>query len=224
MSNPTDWRITMTGDAAVTIEYPPRIDPLISQRVVALAARVRAARHVGVRDVVPSYHAVTVYFEPTRTDLTLLWTALEEEAGLPAATETPSREVIVPIVYGGVDGPDLGEVASFSGCTTDEVVHLHTSVLYRVYMVGFLAGFPYMGTVDSRIAMPRRESPRLSVPAGSVGIAGSQTGIYPMTAPGGWRLIGRAAIGRFDPEMDPPNFCQAGDCVRFRAVENVGAS
>ncbi len=223
MLNPTDWRITMAGDAAVTIEYPPRIDPLISQRVVALAARIRAARHVGVRDVVPSYHAVTVYFEPTHTDLASLWTALEEEAELPGAMETPSREVIVPVVYGGVDGPDLGEVASFSGCTTEEVVRLHTSVLYRVYMVGFLAGFPYMGTIDSRIAMPRREVPRLSVPAGSVGIAGIQTGIYPMTAPGGWRLIGRTAVGRFDPELDSPSFYQPGDRVRFRAVEKVGA-
>ena len=220
----SDWRMRLAGDAAVTVEYAPRIDPLISRRVVALADRVRAARHAGVRDVVPGYHTVTVYFEPTRTDLALLWTSLEEEAELPGAGEPPSREIIVPVVYGGADGPDLGEVASFSGCTSDEVVRLHTSVRYRVYMVGFLAGFPYMGTIDSRIAMPRRETPRLSVPAGSVGIAGSQTGIYPMTAPGGWRLIGRTAVGRFEQERDTPSFCQPGDCVRFRAVERVAPS
>ena len=218
MLNPTDWRITMAGDAAVTIEYPPRIDPLISQRVVALAARIRAARHVGVRDVVPSYHAVTVYFEPTHTDLASLWTALEEEAELPGAMETPSREVIVPVVYGGVDGPDLGEVASFSGCTTEEVVRLHTSVLYRVYMVGFLPDYPYLGDLAPEIALSRKVTPSLRIPARSIAIAERMTAVYPLESPGGWHVIGRTPMKLFDETATRPALLAPGDRVRFTPI------
>ena len=218
MGTTCDWRIALAGDAAVTIEFPARIDPCISERVVTLACRIRAARYPGVRDVVPGYHAATVYFEPTRTDLNLLWAALDQAAADPTPALATTRDVVVPVVYGGAGGPDLDDVAAFAGCTPEEVVRRHASVWYRVYMVGFLAGFPYMGSVDARIAMPRRETPRLAVPAGSVGIAGAQTGIYPMTAPGGWRLIGRAAVEPFDPDRDPPSLCRPGDRVRFEAL------
>ena len=208
----------MAGDAAVTVELEPRIDPVINARVVALAAGVRAARHPGVRDVVPSYSAVTVYFDPLRTDLDRLWAALEEVAAAPVGDAGPAREVVVGVRYGGAAGPDLDEVAAFAGCSTEDVVGRHTAPRYRVYMVGFLPGFPYLGTVDARIAMPRRSSPRLAVPAGSVGIAGTQTGIYPTTAPGGWRLIGLAAVDPFNIGRTPPSLFRPGDTVRFEAV------
>ena len=209
----------MAGDAAVTLELePPRIDPVINARVVALAAGVRAARYPGVRDVVPSYSAVTVYFDPLRTDLDQLWAVLEEVAAAPMGDAEPARKVVVGVRYGGTAGPDLEAVAVFAGCSTKEVVRRHTAPRYRVYMVGFLPGFPYLGTVDARIAMPRRSSPRLAVPAGSVGIAGTQTGIYPTTAPGGWRLIGLAAVDPFDAGREPPSLFRPGDTVRFEAV------
>ena len=214
-----DWRIRMSGDAAVTVELEPRIDPVINARVVALAARVRAAQYAGVRDVVPSYSAVTVYFDPLRTDLDRLWAALEAAAAAgPVREACGEREILVPVRYGGAAGPDLAEVAAFAGCSTDEVVRRHTAPRYRVYMVGFLPGFPYLGTVDARLAMPRRSSPRLRVPAGSVGIAGAQTGIYPTTAPGGWRLIGIADVQPFDARREPPTLFRPGDAVRFTAV------
>ena len=213
-----DWRIRVAGDAAVTVELEPRIDPVINARVVALAAAVRATRCAGVRDVVPSYSAVTVYFDPLHTDLDRLWAALEEEAAAPARDAGPAREVVVGVRYGGAAGPDLGEVAAFAGCSTAEVVRRHTAPRYRVYMLGFLPGFPYLGTLDARIAMPRRSSPRLAVPAGSVGIAGVQTGIYPTTAPGGWRLIGLATVDPFDAGREPPSLFRPGDTVRFEAV------
>ncbi len=212
------WRIRVAGDAAVTVELEPRIDPVINARVVALAAGVRAARHAGVRDVVPSYSAVTVYFDPLRTDLDRLWAALEELVAAPVGDPVPAREVVVPVRYGGAAGPDLDEVAGFAGCSADDVVRRHTAPWYRVYMVGFLPGFPYLGTVDPLIAMPRRSSPRLAVPAGSVAIAGGQTGIYPTTAPGGWRLIGLAAVNPFDAGREPPGLFRPGDRVRFEAV------
>jgi len=208
----------VAGDAAVTVELEPRIDPVINARVVALAARVRAARYAGVRDVVPSYSAVTVYFDPLRTDLDRLWAALEAAAAGPVREAWGGREILVPVRYGGAAGPDLAEVAAFAGCSMDEVVRRHTAPRYRVYMVGFLPGFPYLGTVDARLAMPRRSSPRLRVPAGSVGIAGAQTGIYPTTAPGGWRLIGIADVQPFDAGREPPALFLPGDAVRFTAV------
>ncbi len=208
----------MTGDAAVTVSFPPRIDPDISARVVALADTVRASGYPGVRDVVPSYHTVTVYLDPIRTDLDRLWTALEEAAAAPLDPGRSPRDIVVPVVYGGEVGPDLDEVARFAGVSPQEVIRLHTQRRYRVYMVGFLAGFPYMGTVDARIAIPRRATPRHAVAAGSVGIAGEQTGIYPATAPGGWHLIGRATVEPFDPGRDPPCLWRPGDRVAFESV------
>ena len=152
------------------------------------------------------------------TDLDRLWVGLEAAAGGPVREASGAREIMVPVRYGGAAGPDLAEVAAFAGCSIDEVVRRHTVPRYRVYMVGFLPGFPYLGTVDARLAMPRRSSPRLTVPAGSVGIAGAQTGIYPTTAPGGWRLIGIADVQPFDAGREPPALFRPGDVVRFKAV------
>jgi len=216
----SDWRIRMAGDAAVTVEFEPRIDPVINARVVALVARLREARHAGVRDVVASYSAVTVYVDPIRTDVDRLCAALDAAVTAPTPAASPSPEIVVPVHYGGAAGPDLEEVAAFAGCSADEVVHRHTAPGYRVYMVGFLPGFPYLGTVDPRIAMPRRSNPRLTVPSGSVGIAGAQTGIYPTTAPGGWNLIGLAEVELFDGAREPPCLFHPGDRVRFVAVSS----
>ena len=210
-----DWRIRRAGDAALTLELEPRIDAGINARVVAAAARVAAGKHRGVRDVVPSYHAVTVYIDPLRADADAVRAALEEAADAPASGADPSREVAIPVRYGGGDGPDLEEVATFAGCSTAEVVRRHAAVTYRVYMVGYLQGFAYLGTVDPRIAMPRRPTPRLVVPAGSVGIAGGQTGVYPTAAPGGWRLVGRTDVRVFDARRHPPGLLGPGDRVRF---------
>jgi inhibitor of KinA len=126
-----------------------------------------------------------------------------------------ARTVEVPVSYGGGDGPDLAAVAAFAGCPEDEVIRLHTATEYRVYMLGFLPGFPYMGLVNEKIAMPRLDSPRLRVPPGSVGIAGLQTGIYPFESPGGWRIIGRTALRLFDESRPDPFLFKAGDRVRF---------
>lgn len=213
-----DWRVRLAGDAAIVLEFEPRIDPVVNARVVAAAARVAAARHRGVRDVVPSYHAVTVYIDPARADAGRVWAGLEEAAAAPAAGAEASREVVIPVRYGGEAGPDLEEVAAFAGCPAAEVVRRHAATAYRVYMVGYLHGFAYLGTVDPRIAMPRRPTPRLVVPAGSVGIAGGQTGVYPTAAPGGWRLIGRTAVRMFDAGRHPPGLVGPGDRVRFEPL------
>lgn len=219
-----DWHITMTGDAAVTVSFPARIALDVSTRVVAVAEAVRAADYPGVRDVVPTYHSVTVYVDPLRADLDRLWAGLEDAAVAPLGAAAAPREIAVPVAYGGERGPDLSAVARFAGVSPERVVELHTGRRYRVYMLGFLAGFPYMGAVDPRIAIPRRNTPRTDVAAGSVGIAGEQTGVYPARAPGGWHVIGRATVGSFDPSRDPPCPWRAGDLVTFTAVGKVGGA
>lgn len=136
-----------------------------------------------------------------------------------AASPVPSRNIHIPVCYGGAYGPDLEDVAAFHHMTEDDVIRIHTEPEYLVYMLGFCPGFPYMGGMDPRIATPRRQSPRLSIPAGSIGIAGEQTGGYPISTPGGWQLIGRTPVPMFRPwDETEPTLLQAGDHVHFYAV------
>jgi len=206
----------MLGDACVSVQLGAHIDPVVNARCIALADAVERLGVHGVRDVVPTYNAVTVHFDPLVTDSARLTHELERLAvsDLPA-TVSASRTVEIPVVYGGDSGPDLGAVAEFAKCSEDDVVRFHAGRSYRVYMLGFLPGFAYMGSVDQRIAMPRLDAPRLRVAAGSVGIAAAQTGIYPCDTPGGWRIIGRTSTKVFDAARTEPFLLRAGDSVTF---------
>lgn len=216
------WTLTRVGDSALVVAFEQRIDPTINARVVRVARAVQELHHDGVQDVVDSFCAVTVYFKPLHTDVESLARSLEEiAAGETVVREdgvesTPQR--MVPVCYGGPHGPDLREVARFGGCSEADVVEHHVSRPYRVYMLGFLPGFAYMGSVHPRIAIPRRSTPRLRVPAGAVGIAGSQTGIYPVTAPGGWHLIGQTPLHTFTLDRADPFLLRSGDIVRFKPI------
>jgi inhibitor of KinA len=220
--NNTQFRIVPAGDSAVTVEFEERIDPVVNARAITLADVIQAAKIAGVRDVVPTYRSVTLFFDPLRTDYDSLVAQLEREAQRPVEPLPPDREPVrIPVCYGGELGPDLAEVASFAHVDEEEVVRLHTSKPYRVFMLGFVPGFAYMGLVDERIAAPRRSTPRVRVPRGSVGIAGVQTGIYPADTPGGWQLVGRTLIKPFDPGRRAPFLLQAGDGVRFYAIDRA---
>jgi KipI family sensor histidine kinase inhibitor len=209
-------RIVWLGDSCVSIQFGNTIDPAVNARCVALGASLESLAMRGVRDVVSSYAAVTVHFDPRVLDRGALSAQLGRLAALAPPTTSSDRPVIdVPVSYGGEAGPDLGAVAAFAKCTESEVIRLHAAPVYHVYMLGFLPGFAYMGTVDARIAMPRLETPRLHVPAGSVGIGGPQTGIYPCDTPGGWRIIGRTSLELFDVARAEPSLLKAGDRVRF---------
>ncbi len=212
-------RIAILGDTCVSIEFEPDIDERVNARCVALARSLEHLALAGVRDVVPTFNAVTVHFDPRVAKRKALCEELTSLGARPSS-EAPrdARIVEVPVSYGGEAGPDLAAVAVFARCGEEEVIDLHTATPYRVYMLGFLPGFPYMGPVNARIAMPRLDSPRLRVPAGSVGIAGMQTGIYPCETPGGWRIIGRTSLALFDPERPEPFLLVAGDRVKFVAV------
>jgi inhibitor of KinA len=212
----SDVTLRPAGDAAWFIELEDRLDEAINERAIAIGRAVVAAGLPGVRDVVTGYRSVAVHVDPLRIDAATMDDALARLASDTTAGAREAADVVrVPVCYGGALGPDLAEVAAFARCSEDAVVELHCSRTYRVYMVGFVPGFPYMGTVHPRIAMPRRESPRLRVPALSVGIAGEQTGIYPTSTPGGWRLIGLAAVRPFDVARTPPCLFEPGTRVLF---------
>ena len=212
-------RVVIVGDACVAIEFGATIDDQVNAQCVAFAKSLGDLALAGVRDVVPAYNAVTVHFDPrtlNRDSLCIEIKSLVVRAGGEWVSE--SKTVEVPVSYGGEAGPDLAAVAAFARCTEDEVVQLHSATEYRVYMLGFLPGFPYMGVVNGRIAMPRLDSPRLRVPEGAVGIAGMQTGIYPCESPGGWRIIGRTSLKLFDAARPEPSLLRAGDRVKFVAA------
>ena len=169
--------ILAAGDSALVVELEERIDVVVNARAIALADAVQRAALAGVRDVVPTYRSVTVYFDPLRTDYPALVRRIEAELMHPTPASAAPRPVIrIPVCYGGELGPDLPEVAAFASAGEDEVIRLHSSAIYRVFMLGFVAGFAYMGIVDERIAAPRRATPRVRVPIGSVGIAGVSAG------------------------------------------------
>jgi KipI family sensor histidine kinase inhibitor len=213
-------KISLSSDTLMLLELEPVVDPAVNARAIHLASRLRTRLGRAVRDVVPSYCTVGIHFDPLLTDLAALERAIQEEArrlpaDIAAATAPPRR---IEVRYGGEHGPDLASVAEFAGCTPEDVIERHSSRLYRVYMIGFVPGFCYMGRVDSTIAAPRRRVPRERVPAGSVGIAGEQTGVYPISTPGGWQLIGRTDAVMFDANREPPSLLQPGELVQFVPV------
>lgn len=179
----------------------------------------------GIIDVVPAYTTVTVYFDPmyfydgvTFPHEKVRTVIMERLASMKNMEVKGGKEVIIPVYYGDEYGPDLEEVAKYNGLTADEVISIHTSGRYHVYMLGFVPGFAYLGGMPETIATPRKESPRMRIPARSVGIAGVQTGIYPIESPGGWQLIGRTPIPLFRPNHSQPSLLQKGDCVRFQRI------
>ena len=213
-------RIVQAGDSAVIVEFEERIDPVVNARVIAVAESIQGAALAGVRDVVPTYRSVAVYFDPLRVNFDELMERIESAAaGADSSIPRAAAPVRIPVCYGGDFGPDLADVAAFAGLSEDDVVRAHSMATYRVFMLGFVAGFAYMGTVTDRIAMPRHATPRLRVPIGSVGIAGGQTGVYPAETPGGWRLIGRTPIKPFDPQRADPFLLKAGDAVQFYPID-----
>jgi KipI family sensor histidine kinase inhibitor len=217
--SPEIVRLVAAGDAAMIAEFDERIDPALNARVVSMADALARELLPGVRDVVPTFRSVTVYFDPLTTDVSGLSRRLRDLAISVNTPVTSSGALIeIPVCYGGELGPDLHDVARFAGISPDEVVTRHVSPIYRAFMIGFLPGFAYLGVVDGRIAAPRRGAPRISVAAGSVGIAGAQTGVYPRVSPGGWNIVGRTPLVMFDPDGDRRSRVMPGDMVRFQAV------
>lgn len=219
MSGP---RISPLGDSAITVTLGEGISEELSERVVGQADAISAARIGGVTDVVPSYAALAVYYDPLTIEYADLHreilAAVEAIAVPPGESASRRRAERLHRIAVRYDGEDLEEVARLAKLSVEDVIRIHTASEYRVFVIGFVPGFAYLGPLDSRLALPRRESPRKRVPAGSVAIAERQTGIYPSETPGGWHLIGSTDQRMFDPERDPPALLEAGDRVRFEVV------
>jgi len=206
-------RIFQFGDAALVCEAPPPATLDCQRRVWAAAAAARDWPHVF--EVVPGMNNLTIVFDPLQADCAALASQLQDAWDAAAAAPDAGREVDIPVQYGGEFGPDLDVVARHTGLSAQEVVRRHAAGEYVVFFIGFQPGFAYMGGLDEALHAPRRASPRLEVPAGSVGIGGEQTGVYPASSPGGWQLIGRTDVALFDPTRNPPTLLQHGDRVRF---------
>lgn len=207
------------GDRGLLMELSATINPEASQKIRALCESLAICAPVGVVEVIPTYRSLIVSYDPVKTGPELLeryLRALDEQMGQTEALEP--RVVEVPVCYGGDFGEDLAYVASHNGLSEEEVIRIHAEPLYPVYMLGFTPGFPYLGGLSEKIHTPRLATPRTRVPAGSVGVANNQTGIYPMDSPGGWQLIGRCPIRLFDPNRRDPFYIKAGDLLRFVPV------
>ena len=213
----TGPRIVPLGDSAITLVLGEGISEALSRRVVATAERIRTAGISGVRDVVASYSSVAVHFDPlsiAHSDLRSRVTGLLNELDAVDVDPDSARFHRIGVRY---DGEDLEEVAGRLGLTIEDVKTIHASVEYRVFVIGFVPGFAYMGPLDERLALPRRDSPRKRVPPGSVAIAERQTAVYPSATPGGWHLIGTTSEPLFDPHRDEPAMLRVGDRVKFEA-------
>ena len=214
-----DPRFLPAGDQGLVVEFGDTIDPGINRRVRDLFVAVSADSVAGVVDLTPTYRSLLVTYDPRRVSLSELVSTLRLRAASLARAEVPPPRILeVPTVYGGAFGPDLPFVAAHNSLGEQEVVDIHAGTDYLVYMMGFSPGFPYLGGMSPRIATPRLKTPRTAIPAGSVGIAQQQTGIYPVESPGGWQLIGRTPVVLFDPERRPPVLLEAGDFIRFVPV------
>lgn len=207
------------GDRALLIEFDNKIDPEINRRIRALYLAIRQNVIDGVIDSVPTYRSLLVYYDPLVIKFTDLHQRLREmEEGL-SQYDLPKPKIYrIPVLYGGQMGPDLGFVAEHNHLSEQEVIKIHSSPKYLIYMIGFTAGFPYLGGMSSEISAPRLKKPRTKIPAGSVGIAGDQTGVYPSESPGGWRIIGRTPVKLFTPSEDPPVLLKMGNYIKFFSI------
>ena len=212
-------RIRISGDRAVLVEYGDAIDPAVNEKVRAMAALLKQGLPEGVEAVIPAYRNLSLLYNPLLTSPEKLLLILQRlEARLHEIEIPPPRIVEIPVLYGGEFGPDLAIVAQHNGLTVEQVVAIHAGTDYPIYMIGFTPGFCYLGGLDRRIHTPRRKTPRTLLPGGSVGIAESQTGMYPLDSPGGWQIIGRTPLRLFAPERETPFLYEAGDRIRFVPV------
>lgn len=231
MAFDTPPRFRHQGDRCLTVDLGERIDESTGLRCLALAARLRSEEIDGVLDVVASFVSVTVYFEPSaglgKDPAALLQQKIlahisaigaQGEDGL---SRIQGRHIVIPVCYGGEHGPDLMDVASAMGLSAQAVIDAHAAEPLRVFLLGFAPGHPYIGIHDERFAIPRRDTPRTAVPAGSVGIANQQSTIYPNRLPGGWHIIGATPLRLFNPDAESPTLLQPGDEVRFEPINSA---
>ena len=215
---PSPPSILPCGDAAIAVEFGDGIDAVVNARVIALDRAVREAKLAGVVECVPTYRSLLVHLDPLTADHTGMFDTLRALALKTAAEKGSTRRWTVPVVYGGAFGEVLKTLADRHGTTPEEAIALHAGAVYRVFMVGFMPGFTYLGGLDPRLATPRRPTPRARIPGGSISIGGEQTAIGAAPSPSGWHLIGRTPVRCFHRGREPAFLFEAGDEVVFQPV------
>jgi KipI family sensor histidine kinase inhibitor len=206
----------LMGDRGLLLEFGDEISSEVNEKVRRMTLAIQAESIEGIIEIVPTYRSLLILYNPLILSFIDLKKRLERiEKGLQQTPFPEPKLTQIPALYGGSYGPDLEEVAKYHQISPEEVIQLHCSKPYFIYMIGFMPGFPYMGELPETLITPRLKTPRLSVPAGSVAIAQRQTGIYPMESPGGWQIIGRTPVKLFNPEREPPALLQMGDHVQF---------
>ncbi|USK68783.1 5-oxoprolinase subunit PxpB [Peribacillus asahii] len=232
--NTTRFTLSPLGDSAVVVTFGNEIQYDIHQKIKILMELLENEPFVGLVECVPAYTNLTVYYDPLVVFNEQKYRDKEEISPyevvcsnikkklqqMKTNKKMTHRTISIPVCYGGEYGPDLEYVARYNHLTTDEVIRIHSSGEYLVYMIGFAPGFPFLGGLSEKIATPRRSSPRTAIPAGAVGIAGMQTGVYPISTPGGWQLIGQTPQKLFLPNENPPSLLQAGDIVKFYPISD----
>lgn len=214
-----DFTFTPLGDQALIIEAGTEISEEVQQRVRKAAALLDEHPPAWLVETIPAFTTIAVFYNPLAVSYTDARAVLEELLQHAGDVPVPaSRTVRIPVCYGGEFGPDLEFVALHNGISAEEVIAIHSSGDYAVSMIGFAPGFPFISGMSEKIAAPRRESPRLRIPERTVGIAGIQTGVYPIETPGGWQLIGRTPMRLFRPEQETPSLLKAGDRIKFHRI------
>ena len=212
-------RFLLTGDTSLSVEFGNEISEEISRKVRAFRLALEKAAIPGIVETVPTYRSLMVHYDPAVIRYGEIRERLERLlAESEAAPLLPGTVLEIPVLYGGEMGPDLPFVAEHAGLSEEEVIRIHSSAEYLIYMLGFTPGFTYLGGMSEAIATPRLKQPRVKIPAGSVGIAGTQTGVYPIDSPGGWQLIGRTPVKMYDPDRETPILPEAGQYIKFYPV------
>lgn len=223
-----DFIISAMGDSAIRIQLNDKIEINTHLQIKAIAQHLEQNSFKGMVEYVPGFNSITVFYDPwklikERVDYIAPYKIIEKKirsllASCSMFTEDRPRVIEIPVCYGDDFGPDLSFVARYNKLSEEEVVQIHESKENRVYLLGFVPGFPYLGGMSEKIATPRKETPSLSIPAGSVGIAGKQTGIYPIEIPGGWQIIGKTPLKIFRPQEEEPSLLKVGDIVKFKSI------
>ena len=213
-------KILTAGDSSLLIEFGNEISPEINQKIKTTVQLMKEQHIEGVVDIIPAFCSLLINYDPRVISYEELRNRMKALVKIEVKAEDGVKRVFeIPVCYGGESGPDIENIAEHAGLSVEEVIKIHSSRDYLIYMLGFLPGFTYLGGLDERIHTPRLANPRLKINAGSVGIGGSQTGIYPLDSPGGWQLMGMTPVKTYDPEREVPILVEAGDYIRFVPVD-----
>ena len=210
----------IAGDRALVVEFGDKIEEQVNSKIRSLTVAIEQEGIIGINETVPTYRSLMVIYDPMIMELDELISVIKSIIVKMHELELPGAKVIeIPTLYGGEYGPDIKFVADHNKILIDEVIKIHTDREYLIYMIGFTPGFPYLGGMSDKIEAPRLQKPRTKIPVGSVGIAGKQTGIYPVESPGGWQLIGRTPVKLYDPCRKDPVLLNAGDYIKFISID-----